>query len=53
MQFEPDLWLLHFRFIMKFLVVLSAFLAVSFAQYCYNDVVGSCGPRGIVSITKP
>nr|AGM32344.1 ferritin, heavy subunit [Coptotermes formosanus]AGM32405.1 ferritin, heavy subunit [Coptotermes formosanus] len=32
---------------MKFLVVLSAFLAVSFAQYCYNDVVGSCGPRGV------
>lgn len=32
---------------MKVLVVLSALLAVSFAQYCYNDVVGSCGPRGV------
>jgi len=32
---------------MKFLVVLSAFLAVGFAQYCYNDVVGSCSARGV------
>jgi len=36
-----------FRFIMKFLVVLSALLAVGFAQYCYTDVVGGCSARGI------
>jgi len=36
-----------FRFIMKFFVVLSAFLAVGFAQYCYNDVVGGCSIQGI------
>lgn len=32
---------------MKFLVVLSAFLAVGFAQYCYNDVVSGCSTRGV------
>lgn len=33
---------------MKFLVVLFGLLAVvSSAEYCYNDVVGSCGTRGI------
>jgi hypothetical protein len=37
---------------MKFLVVLSALLAVSFAQHCYNDVVGSCGVRGMICGTK-
>ena len=37
---------------MKFFVVLSAFVAVGFAEYCYDGVVGFCGPRGIVSVTK-
>jgi hypothetical protein len=33
---------------MKFFVVLSGLLAVvNCAEYCYNDVVGSCGSRGI------
>jgi hypothetical protein len=36
---------------MKFLVVLPAFLAVGFAQYCYNNVVSGCA-RGIVSVTQ-
>jgi len=32
---------------MKFLVVLSALLAVGFAQYCYTDVVGGCSARAV------
>jgi ferritin len=32
---------------MKFLVVLSAYLAVGFAEYCYNDVVSGCSARGV------
>jgi hypothetical protein len=33
---------------MKFIVVLSGLLSVvNCAEYCYNDVVGSCGTRGI------
>lgn len=31
---------------MKFFVVLSALVAVGFADYCYDGVVGFCGPRG-------
>jgi hypothetical protein len=51
LQFEARLWMLIFRFIMKFLMVLPAFLAVGFAQVCFNDVRKGCS-EGIVSITQ-